>query len=80
MGVSDAPRVTKKERAENMTRKERIAKAMKRDAEIHARGHFTATERKQIATTADYMILPTDRPETTWIMRFIAEVAEAPAK
>ncbi|NDD53946.1 hypothetical protein EBZ39_08720 [bacterium] len=63
-----------------MTRKERIAKAMKRDAEIHARGHFTATERKEITTTADYMILPTDRPETTWFMQIIAELAEAPAK
>lgn len=64
-----------------MTRKERIVKAMKRDAEIHARGHFTANERKEITTTADSMIvLPTDRPETTWFMQIVAELAEAPAK
>jgi hypothetical protein len=63
-----------------MTRKERIVKAMKRDAEIHARGHFNANERKEVATTVDYMIVPTDRPETTWFMQIVAELAEAPAK
>lgn len=53
---------------------------MTHPAEIHARGHFTATERKQIATTADYMILPTDRPEIPWFIQIVAEIAEAPTK
>ena len=33
-----------------MTRKERIVKAMNRDAEIHARGYFTSEERDTNAT------------------------------
>lgn len=62
-----------------MTRKERIVKAMKRDAEIHARGHFTANERKEITVKAGEMIvLPT--PSPSWFMQIVAELAEAPAK
>jgi hypothetical protein len=64
-----------------MTYKERIVKAMKRDAVIHERGHFTAKERKMVGTTADHMIMiPTDRPETPWWIQIVAEIAEAPAK
>jgi hypothetical protein len=62
-----------------MTRKERIVKAMKRDAEIHARGHYNATERNEIAVKVGEMIvLPTPNP--SWFMQIVAEIIEAPAK
>lgn len=35
-----------------MTRRQMIVKAMKRDAEIHARGYFKPDERDTIFTTA----------------------------
>ena len=62
-----------------MTRKEMIVKAMKRDAEIHARGHFTADERDTIANSTIFFT-PDNKPESHWVMQVVAEFIEAPAK
>lgn len=60
-----------------MTRSERIVKAMKRDAEIHARGHWTAEERKDIQTVR-FANTPAEKP--SWYMEVVAEFIEAPAR
>lgn len=62
-----------------MNRKEWIADQMRKDAEIHARGYFNATERDTISDAANRMIVSAPA-ETSWIMEVIAEIAEAPAK
>lgn len=62
-----------------MTRKERIVKAMKRDAEIHARGHFTANERKEITilTPARWTAMQVERYEDDPVASRMTELVEA---
>lgn len=64
-----------------MTRKERIVKAMNRDAEIHARGYFVAEERDTNATifsTARWarVTIEIDREEDQVVERMM-ELVEA---
>ena len=64
-----------------MTRKERIVKAMNRDAEIHARGYFTSEERDTnanatIFSTARWMTIEIDREEDQVVARMM-ELVEA---
>ena len=62
-----------------MTRKERIVKAMKRDAEIHARGHFTADERDTIIllTPARWTRWTIERNDDDSVASLMAELVEA---
>ena len=60
-----------------MTRKERIVKAMNRDAEIHARGYFTSEERD---TNANATIFSTARwmtIEESVVVERMRELVEA---
>lgn len=62
-----------------MTRKERLVKAMKRDAEIHARGHFTADERdtNTILTPARWTTIQVERDEDDSLASQMKEFVEA---
>lgn len=62
-----------------MTRKEMIVKAMKRDAEIHARGHFTADERdtNTILTPARWTAMQVERYEDDPVASRMTELVEA---
>jgi hypothetical protein len=54
-----------------------VLKAMKRDAEIHERGHLTAKEREDIQTVRFFN---THAEKPSWVMEVVAELIEAPAK
>ena len=64
-----------------MTRKERIVKAMKRDAEIHTRGHFTANERNTntilMITPAREFLIQIEEFEDDYVANCMKDLVEA---